>query len=111
MIYSLFYFIMLFFAGNFGFLNSNAASAARTAERKANRASIVSVLSYRDTTGNIVFCQISPRNTTPALNKLSIIIRLLICPLTRSFFYFMNIIHLSILTSSDYSLREVFGAQ
>ena len=29
--------------------------------------------------------------TPPALNKLSIMIRLLICPLTRSFFYFINI--------------------
>ena len=101
MFYSLFYFSNVVLCGTFGFLNSNAASAARTAERKANRASNVSVLSYRDTTGSIyVFCQSRPRDT-PALNKLSVIIRLLICPLTRSLLYFINITRFSILTSYD----------
>ena len=53
------------------------------------------------------FTRVAPE-TPPALNKLSIIIRLLIFPLTRSFFYFINIIRLSILASYDYSLREVW---
>ena len=55
------------------------------------------------------FARVAPE-TPPALNKLSIIIRLLICPLTRSLFYFINITRLSILTSYDYSLREVWIA-
>ena len=55
---------------------------------------------------SMCFARVAPE-TPPALNKLSIIIRSLICPLTRSFFYFINITRLSILTSYDYSLREV----